>query len=102
MWREPIVGGAPPAIAGMSNMPTLIGRKVRAIVAKVLTRAARFRRPHRAAPPPTGVDHRSLRWHHADQVAVVAPNPSGCRLFDRAKQQGVAIMSADQLIGICR
>jgi hypothetical protein len=35
-------------------------------------------------------------------VALVAPNPSGSRLFDWAKQQGVAVMSADQLIGICR
>jgi hypothetical protein len=35
-------------------------------------------------------------------VALVAPNPSGSRLFDRAKQQGVAVRSADQLIGICR
>jgi predicted RNA-binding protein with PUA-like domain len=45
-------------------------------------------------------DHRKL--HGADHVALVAPNPSGSRLFDRAKQYGVAVISADQLIGICR
>jgi hypothetical protein len=45
-------------------------------------------------------DHRKL--HDADHAALVAPNPSGSRLFDRAKQHGVAVISADQLIGICR
>jgi hypothetical protein len=45
-------------------------------------------------------DHR--KQHGADYVALVAPNPSGSRLFDRAKQQDVSVISADQLIGICR
>jgi hypothetical protein len=45
-------------------------------------------------------DHR--KQHGADHVALVAPNPSGSRLFDRAKEQGVAVISADQLIVICR
>lgn len=45
-------------------------------------------------------DHR--RQHSADHVALVAPNPSGARMFDRARQHGVVIISADQLIGICR
>ena len=45
-------------------------------------------------------DHRNL--HGADHVALVAPNPSGSRLFERARQQSVVVISADQLIGICR
>jgi len=40
--------------------------------------------------------------HDADHVMVVAPNPSGSRLFDRARQHDVGVMSVDQLIGICR
>lgn len=40
--------------------------------------------------------------HDADHVMVVAPNPSGSRLFDRARQHDVAVMSVDQLVGICR
>ena len=52
------------------------------------------------------IDWLTLREHkarHAAQyVAVVAPNPNGSRLFDRAKQEGVTIISADQLSGLCR
>jgi predicted RNA-binding protein with PUA-like domain len=45
-------------------------------------------------------EHR--KKHDADHVMVVAPNPSGSRLFERARQHDVAVMSVDQLIGICR
>jgi hypothetical protein len=48
----------------------------------------------------TLAEHR--RQHDADHVLLVAPNPSGRRLFDRAKDQDVAVMSADQLVGVCR
>jgi hypothetical protein len=40
--------------------------------------------------------------HDADYVAVVAPNPSGSRLAERARLQGVAVFSVDQLAGLCR
>jgi predicted RNA-binding protein with PUA-like domain len=40
--------------------------------------------------------------HDADQIALAAPNPSGKRLLERAKQYNVAIISADQLAGLCR
>lgn len=40
--------------------------------------------------------------HKADNVAVVAPNPSGSRLFERAKEQGVTVMSCAQLVNVCR
>ena len=40
--------------------------------------------------------------HDADHIAVVAPNPSGSRMFARASQYNVAVISADQLIGLCR
>lgn len=45
-------------------------------------------------------DHR--RQHSADHVALVAPNPSGARMFERARQHHVVVISAHQLIGICR
>lgn len=45
-------------------------------------------------------DHKNK--HDADHIALVAPNPSGRRLLDRAKQHKVSIISADQLAGICR
>lgn len=40
--------------------------------------------------------------HDAHHILLVAPNPSGSRLFARAEQYGVAVMSADQLAGLCR
>jgi hypothetical protein len=40
--------------------------------------------------------------HDADHILLVAPNPSGNRMFTRANQYGVTIMSADQLGGLCR
>ncbi|MGN9889830.1 EVE domain-containing protein [Micromonospora sp. L31] len=40
--------------------------------------------------------------HDADHIALVAPNPSGKRLLERARQHKVAIISADQLAGLCR
>lgn len=40
--------------------------------------------------------------HSADYVAVVAPNPSGKRLFERATSNRVTIISSDQLAEICR
>jgi hypothetical protein len=40
--------------------------------------------------------------HDADHIAVVAPNPSGSRMFARASQHNVAVISADQLAGLCR
>ena len=40
--------------------------------------------------------------HDAQHAAVVAPNPSGSRLFDRARERHVAVISADQLAGLCR
>ena len=45
-------------------------------------------------------EHRAK--HNADYVAVVAPNPSGTRLFERAADNGVTIISADQLAELCR
>ena len=48
----------------------------------------------------TLAEHR--RQHDADHVLLVAPNPSGRRMFDRAKDQDVSVMSADQLVGLCR
>jgi hypothetical protein len=40
--------------------------------------------------------------HDANHILLVAPNPSGSRLFTRASQHGVTVMSADQLVGLCR
>lgn len=40
--------------------------------------------------------------HDANHVLLVAPNPSGGRLFKRATQYSVTVMSADQLVGLCR
>jgi len=40
--------------------------------------------------------------HDAQRTAVVAPNPSGSRLLDRARDQHVTIISVDQLAGLCR
>ncbi|GAB3864428.1 hypothetical protein GCM10029963_74820 [Micromonospora andamanensis] len=45
-------------------------------------------------------DHKNK--HDAHHIALVAPNPSGRRLLDRAKQHKVSIISADQLAGLCR
>jgi len=47
------------------------------------------------------LDEHKLR-HDAQFVAVVAPNPTGGRLFDRAKGHHVTLISADQLAGLCR
>lgn len=48
----------------------------------------------------TLIEHKAK--HDADYVAVVAPNPSGRRLIDRATQYQVVVISADQLTGLCR
>jgi hypothetical protein len=40
--------------------------------------------------------------HDAQYILVVAPRPSGSRLFERAKQYKVTVMSAEQLGGLCR
>ena len=40
--------------------------------------------------------------HDANHILLVAPNPSGHRLFDRAVQYHVTVMSADQLRGLCQ
>lgn len=48
----------------------------------------------------TLTDHK--RKHDADHIALVAPNPSGGRLFDRAVKHLVSVISADQLAGLCR
>ncbi|MHB1432128.1 MAG: hypothetical protein ACYCVZ_08445 [Streptosporangiaceae bacterium] len=40
--------------------------------------------------------------HGADHILLIAPNPSGSRLFARAEQYGVAVMSAAQLCGLCK
>lgn len=40
--------------------------------------------------------------HNADFVAVVAPDPSGTRLFDRAASNDVTIISTEQLAELCR
>jgi hypothetical protein len=45
-------------------------------------------------------EHRAK--HNADYVAVVAPNPSGSRLFERAADNRVTIISSDQLSELCR
>jgi hypothetical protein len=40
--------------------------------------------------------------HDADHILLVAPNPSGSRMFARASQHQVTVMSAEQLSGLCR
>jgi hypothetical protein len=40
--------------------------------------------------------------YDANHIALVAPNPSGSRLFERAGQYNVTVISADQLTGLCR
>ena len=45
-------------------------------------------------------EHRAK--HNADYVAIVAPNPSGNRLFERAVDNGVTVISSDQLAALCR
>lgn len=44
-------------------------------------------------------DHKSK--HDADFVALVAPSPHGSRLFNRASQQGVAVISVERLSALC-
>ena len=52
------------------------------------------------------VDWATLREHrekHAvDYSLLVAPNPSGKRLMNRAREYSVAVLSADQLADLCR
>jgi predicted RNA-binding protein with PUA-like domain len=48
----------------------------------------------------TLTDHKAK--HDAHHIALVAPNPSGKRLLERATQYKVAVFSADQLVGLCR
>jgi predicted RNA-binding protein with PUA-like domain len=48
----------------------------------------------------TLTDHKTK--HDANYILLVAPNPSGRRLLDRASQQQVTVMSSDQLAGLCR
>ncbi len=45
-------------------------------------------------------DHREL--HRADYSLLVAPRPTGQRLFLRAKEFSVCVLSADQLVELCR
>lgn len=40
--------------------------------------------------------------HDAQYVVLVAPNPTGSRLVERAVQHRVTIISVDQLVGLCR
>jgi hypothetical protein len=48
----------------------------------------------------TLTEHRAK--HDADYILLVAPNPSGSRLLTRAAKNAVAVISADQLSGLCR
>lgn len=48
----------------------------------------------------TLTEHRTR--HEAQFAAVVAPTPTGSRLLERAAQQGVTIISVEQLAGLCR
>ncbi|HEY0696880.1 MAG TPA: EVE domain-containing protein [Micromonospora sp.] len=48
----------------------------------------------------TLAEHRTK--HDADHIALVAPSPSGKRLLERAKQYKTTVISADQLVGLCR
>lgn len=45
-------------------------------------------------------EHRSK--HGADYSMLVGPNPSTRRLLERARSQGVAVLSAEALAGLCR
>jgi hypothetical protein len=47
-------------------------------------------------------EHKLNLKHDAQYVAVVAPGPSGSRLFERARQHGVIVIPVDQLAGLCR
>src|SRR5262249_41422521 len=40
--------------------------------------------------------------HDANHILLVAPSPAGSRMFARARQYGVVVMSAAQLSGLCR
>jgi hypothetical protein len=40
--------------------------------------------------------------HDANHILLVGPNPTGRRMFERAHQYHVTVMSADQLGGLCR
>ncbi len=44
-------------------------------------------------------DHR--RNHAADFLMLIGPNPSGRRLFNRAEELGVAVLSAEELADLC-
>ena len=52
------------------------------------------------------VDWQTLKEHRAKHDAnyslLVAPNPGGARLMDRARTFCVAVLSADQLADLCR
>jgi hypothetical protein len=48
----------------------------------------------------TLTEHRQK--HDAQYAAVVAPKPSGRRLLARAEQQGVAVISVEQLVSLCQ
>ena len=48
----------------------------------------------------TLTEHRAR--HDAEYVGIVAPNPAGSRLAERARQHEVTVMSAEQLGGLCR
>jgi hypothetical protein len=45
-------------------------------------------------------DHRLK--HDAQYVVLVAPNPTGARLLERAEQHAVAVIPVGQLAGLCR
>lgn len=45
-------------------------------------------------------EHRNK--HDANYLAIVAPSPRGARLLDRARERDIAVISASQLVGICR
>ncbi len=40
--------------------------------------------------------------HEADFAALVAPSPGGGRLFSRAEDAGVTVLSVEQLIALCQ
>jgi hypothetical protein len=48
----------------------------------------------------TLAEHRAK--HDADYVAVVGPQPAGKRLFERAEQSGVVVLSVEDLITLCQ
>ena len=49
---------------------------------------------------PTLSEHRAK--HEANYSLLVAPNPAGTRLFTRAEEYSVAVLSAEQLADLCR